>query len=126
MANFATNFRRGTRAGQLRHRLGFFKRQTTDDGYGNTETGFPDAPEFVVFGEIVARFGGEAVQAARLQGEQVYLLTVRQSSLTRDVTTAWMVKDMNEGTIFAIQSGPVDPDDSGAFYEILAKSGVAA
>lgn len=126
MANFARNFRRTPGAGQLRHRLGFFKRQVTDDGFGNTETAFSDTPDFQVFGEVVARFGGEAVQAARLQGEQVYLLTVRQSSLTENVTTAWMAKDMNEGTIFAIQSGPVDPDDSGAFYEILVKSGVAA
>lgn len=125
MANFASNFRRGTRAGQLRHRLGFFKRAATDDGYGNTEMAFAADPDFVVFGEVVARFGGETVQAARLQGQQTYLITVRQSSLTSPVTTAWMIKDMNEGTIFAIQSGPVDPDDSGAFYEILVQSGVA-
>lgn len=125
MANFARNFRRNPGAGRLRHRLGFFKRQMTDDGYGNQQTGFPDDPEFEVSGEVVARFGGEAVQAARLQGQQVYLITVRQNSLTRAVTTDWMVKDMNEGTIFAVKSGPVDPDDSRAFYELLAESGVA-
>lgn len=114
-----------TRAGDLRHKIGFFKRQTTDDGYGNTETGFPDVPEVQVFGRVAAKFGGETVLAQRLQGHQIYTITVRQSSLTEDIDSAWMAKDMNEGTVLAIQSGPVDPDDSGAFYEFLAQTGVA-
>jgi hypothetical protein len=114
-----------TRAGELRHRIGFFKRQTVDDGYGNTETVFGDDPDFEVFGKVAAKFGGETVLAQRLQGSQIYTLTVRQNSNTETIDSAWMAKDMNEDTVWAIKSGPVDPDDSGAFYEFLVQTGVA-
>ena len=123
MPTFATDLRRGARAGQLRHRLGFFKRHDIDDGYGNTKSDFPGTPEFEVFGKVVARLGGETVLQARLQNQQLYLLTVRQSSLTSAVTAEWMAKDMNAGTIYAIKSGPVDPDDSRAFFEFLCQTG---
>lgn len=125
MPTFATDVRRGARAGQLRHRLGFFKRQDVDDGMGNTKSAFPGDPEFEVSGKVVARLGGETVLQARLQDQQLYLITVRQNSLTRNVTAEWMAKDMNDGKIFAIKSGPVDPDDSRAFFEFLAQTGVA-
>ncbi|MET4197283.1 hypothetical protein ABIA95_000176 [Bradyrhizobium sp. LA8.1] len=115
-----------TRAGELRHRIGFFKRHETDDSMGNVETSFPDDPEFEVFGKVSAKFGGETVLAQRLQGHQVYTLTVRQNSKTENIDPSWMAKDMNEDTVWAIQSGPVDPDDSGAFYEFLCQTGVAA
>lgn len=115
-----------TGAGDLIHRIGFFKRQTTDDGYGNTETEFPADPEFSVFAKIAAKFGGETVLAQRLQGTQLYTITVRQNSMTKSVDPSWMVKDMNEGTEWAIKSGPVDPDNRRAFYEFLCQTGVAA
>lgn len=114
-----------TRAGELRHRVGFFKRPEVSDGYGNNEGEFPDEPEFEVSAKVQARFGGEAVLAARLQGQQTVTITVRQSSLTERITTDWRAQDMREGTIWNIRSGPVDPDDSGAYYEFLCQSGVA-
>lgn len=114
-----------TRSGDLRHKLGFFEKKPTDDGYGNVELKFSDTPDFTVFGKTQARFGGEAVLAERLQDHQTYTIVVRQSSLTDPVNASWMIKDINEGTIWAILSGPVDPDDSGAFYEFLCQTGVA-
>lgn len=113
-------------AGELRHRIGFFKRPSQANAYGNPEGEFPDTPEFELFGKLAQKFGGEAIQAARLQGTATATITVRQNSKSEQVTTDWMAKDMNEGTIWNIRSGPVDPDDSRAFYEFLVQSGVAA
>lgn len=115
-----------TSAGDLRHRLGFFRRPIVSDGHGNDEGEFPDAPEFECSGRVQIRFGGEAVLAARLQGQQVATITVRRSSATRAVTTDWRIKDMRDGTIWEIKSGPVDPDDSRQWLDFLCQSGVAA
>jgi len=64
------------------------------------------------------------VTAARLVGQQPVTITVRQNSLTRLITTEWRAIDVNEGTEYAIRS-IVDPDDDGAFFEILSQVGVA-
>ncbi|MEN6535646.1 MAG: head-tail adaptor protein [Bryobacteraceae bacterium] len=114
-----------TTAGELRHRIGFFRRAATDDGYGNVETAYPADPEFARAGKVQAKFGGETVLAQRLQGQQTFTITVRQDALTRTVTTDWMAKDMRLGTIWNIRSGPVDPEDDGAWFEFLCQSGVA-
>jgi hypothetical protein len=117
---------RSTRgAGPLSHKVGFFKRSVTDDGYGNERTAFSDTPEFEAHAGVRAKFGGETVLADRLEGNQICTITVRQSSRFDQVTSEWMAKDMREGTIWSIRSGPVDPDDGGAYYEFLCQTGVA-
>jgi SPP1 family predicted phage head-tail adaptor len=112
-----------TSAGNLRHRMAFDKRQDIDDGFGNTQSDFVE--QFVVWAGFQARFGGEAVTAARLAGQQPVTITVRQSSQTEQVTTDWRVRDTKSGLILNIRS-IVDPDDSGAHFEMLCQSGVAA
>lgn len=113
-------------AGDLRHRIAFGKREQINPDspadLGNTESGFVE--QFQVFAKVQAKFGGEAVIAARLIGQQPVTITVRQNSMTEQVTTEWRAIDVNEGTEYAIRS-IVDPDDSGAFFEILAQTGVA-
>lgn len=115
-----------TRAGELNHRIAFGKRvEENPDSpadLGNTESVF--AEQFRVFAKVQAKFGGEAVTAARLTGQQPVTITVRQNSMTRQITTDWRAIDVNEETEYAIRS-IVDPDDSGAFFEILCQTGVA-
>ncbi|MGY3607670.1 MULTISPECIES: phage head closure protein [unclassified Bradyrhizobium] len=112
-----------TSAGQLSHRIAFDKRQDIDDGYGNTQSDFVE--QFVVWAGVQAKFGGETVTAARLAGQQPLTITVRQSSKTEQVTTDWRARDARSGEIYNIRS-IVDPDDSGAYFEMLCQSGVAA
>jgi len=114
-----------TRARQLRHRLGFFRRAVVSDGYGNEEGEFPVDPEFECSARVQVKFGGETVLAARLQGQQVATITVRRSEVSRAVTTDWRIKDMHEGTIWNIRSGPVDPEDGRQWLEFLCESQVA-
>lgn len=115
-----------TSAGDLRHRLGFFRRPVFSDGHGNNEGEFPDTPEFECAGEVRSRFGGETVLAARLQGQEIATITVRRSTATLAVTSAWRIRDARSGTIWEIKSGPVDPDDGRQWLEFMCQSGVAA
>jgi SPP1 family predicted phage head-tail adaptor len=111
------------RAGQFRHRIAFDKRLDADDGYGNTQSDFVE--QFRVFARVQARFGGEAVTAARLVGQQPVTITVRRSSQTSLIAPDWRARDVNTGVAYAIKS-IVDPDDSRAWLEILTQTGVAA
>jgi hypothetical protein len=111
-----------TSAGDLRHRLGFFRRPVVSDGYGNNEGEFPGAPEFECAGQVRGRFGGEVVLAARLEGRETATITVRRSAATLAVTTDWRIQDMRAGTIWNIRSGPVDPDDGRQWLEFLCQS----
>ncbi|MDA9511166.1 hypothetical protein XI09_42260 [Bradyrhizobium sp. CCBAU 11386] len=114
-----------TSAGDLRHRIGFFRRPVVSDGHGNAEGEFPDTPEFECSASVQVRFGGETVLAARLQGQQTATIVVRRSAATLAVTTDWRIQDMRDGTIWNIRSGPVDPDDGRMWLEFLCQSGVA-
>lgn len=114
-----------TKAGELRHRIGFFRRPVVSDGYGNNVGEFPAEPEFECAAKVQTKFGGETVLAQRLAGQQTATITVRQSLAALAVTADWRAQDMREGTIWNIRSGPVDPDDGGAWLEFLCQSGVA-
>jgi head-tail adaptor len=116
-----------TTAGELRHRVAFDKRQDVNpdapEDLGNTVSVFVE--QFVVSAKVQAKFGGEAVVAARLQGQQPVTIVVRQSSKTLLIQTDWRARDAREGTEYAIRS-IVDPDDGGAWLELLCQTGVAA
>jgi SPP1 family predicted phage head-tail adaptor len=103
--------------------MAFDKRQDVDDGYGNTQSDFVE--QFVVWASVRAKFGGETVTAARLAGQQPVTVTVRQSSQTEQITTDWRARDTRSGVLYNIRS-IVDPDDAGAYFELLCQSGVAA
>ncbi len=116
-----------TSSGDLRHRIAFDKREEVNPDYpddlGNTVSDF--VQQFVTNAAVRAKLGGETVIAARLTGQNTVNITVRQNSRTRTIGTDWRARDVNEDFTYAITS-IVDPDDGGAWLEILAQSGVAA
>lgn len=67
--------------------------------------------------------GGEAVQAARLQGKQPVVVTVRRSSQTLKITTDARMRDARTGDIYNIRA--IVPTDDRQFLEITAEKGVA-
>lgn len=98
-----------------------------------------DAPEYVADGsggqtrtwaEMLTcaagfRFlrGGETVQAARLDGRQPAVVTIRSSSDARQITTDWRMRDTRTGAVYNVRS--IVPTDDRAFLELLCESGVA-
>jgi hypothetical protein len=113
-----------TTAGELSHKVAFDAREVIDDGYGNPVSG-DWAEQFVVSAKVQAKFGGESVTAARLTGQQPVTIVVRQSAQTRQIAEDWRARDVRTGIEYAIRS-KVDPDDRGAWFELLTQTGVAA
>jgi len=111
-------------AGDLRFRVGFFQRALQSDGYGNTQSEFPDDPEFTVSAAIVPKLGGESIQAARLVGRKHVNITVRSSGVTRMVSESWKARDMRSGVDYNIRS-IIDPDGKRQWIEMLCEEGVA-
>lgn len=117
------------RAGDLRERVGFYKPTETDDGYGNTQIGFAAVPTVgPVAAAIVPRLGGEALLAGRLAGKKFANVTVRCSSDTKQITTAWRARDERAGVDYNIRS-IIDPGQGtpghGRLLELLCEEGVA-
>lgn len=116
-----------TGAGELRHRVAFDKREDVNpdapDDLGNTYSAFVE--QFTVWAKVQAKFGGEAVTAARLTGQQPVTIVVRQSTQTNLIKTDWQARDAKSGEVYAIRS-IVDPDDKRQFFEILTQTGVAS
>ncbi|WP_108398785.1 head-tail adaptor protein [Devosia submarina] len=119
----AENFRR---AGALRERvLCQSASAPADDGWGNPLPGAGDfATQFTVSAGMRPRTGGEQVDAARLGGRQPFVVTVRNTSQTCQITTAWRLVDArNESRVFAITSPPADPDGKNQWLEFIAVEG---
>ncbi len=115
-----------TTAGQLHERIAFDSREPVDPAEpdsGNTEGDF--AERFVLWAWARARYlrGTEAVMASRLEGRQPAIITVRASSLSRQITTDWRARDTRTGIAYAIRG--ITPTEDRAFFDILAESGVA-
>lgn len=118
-------------AGQLRSKIGFYKRVVpppTGAEYGVPEGPFPSTPEFVCPANVRPRLGGEQVLADRLGGTNIVNVTVRQSSRTRRVDTSWCAKDERSGVIYNIRS-VIDPyegrPEHSMWLEMLCERGVA-
>lgn len=108
----------------LRDRVHFQQRGVIDDGAGNEVSG-PWATQFTVAAAFRPLRGGEAVMGARLEGRQPYIVTVRQSSQTRQVSTDWQMIDARDASrIFNVRAAS-DPDGLRAWLEILVEQGVA-
>ena len=92
----------------------------TSDGYGNTT---PDTwvARGTVWAEVIHLKGGETVMAARLTGTHTQVFRIRQSALSRAVTTEWRADA--DGVAFNIRDVTRDP--LGRFDELLCESGVA-
>jgi SPP1 family predicted phage head-tail adaptor len=111
-------------AGALRNRLTFQSRGQEADGWG----GEPKAAgafvdRFTVWAAMKPLHGSEAVQAARLTGRQPYIVTVRQSSDTRQIKTGWRIEDARQPGRYLNITALSDPDGQRAWLEILATEG---
>ncbi len=113
-------------AGDLRAKVGFYRRIEQGDAYGNAEGKYKSVSEFDCAARIVPRLGGENVLASRLTGTNLVNVTVRQSSRTRSVDDAWMLKDERTSVAYNIRS-IIDPDEGtsqhGRFFELLCEKG---
>jgi head-tail adaptor len=110
--------------GEFTFRFRFEKRETLDDGYGNTVAG-EWVLQFSRFAGLAYRRGGEGVIAGRLEGRQPAILMVRRDPDTRQITNDWRCIDDAEGRVFAIRENPTTTDDR-HFLEMLVEAGVAA
>jgi head-tail adaptor len=95
--------------------------ETVDD-YGGVATAFLEAYRCRAHFRYLR--GGETVQAARLEGRQPVVVTIRTSALARTITSDWRMRDVRRGQTFNIRS--IVPSDDRAWIEITAEKGVAA
>ncbi len=109
-------------AGALRERVTFMRLDEIPDDYGGVTTGYVDV--FPDAARLQPKLGSETVMAGRLQGVQPYLLTVRSSSSTRQVTPAWRVRNDRSGRTYNIKT-VVNPDERNAMLEMLVVEGEA-
>lgn len=110
--------------GKLNRRVAFDAPVDAPDGHGGTETAWGDPAQAVsVWANFRYLRGGETVQAARLEGRQPIVVTVRSSAATRVISEAWRMRD-SDGAEYNIRSGPV-PSDNRLYLEFTVESGVA-
>jgi len=116
-------FRPDTRAGAgpLREKFAFDERTVIDDGAGNEIGTWTE--RFRTAAGLLALRGGEAVQAARLEGRQPYIATVRYSSKAAAVTTDWRCRDVRTGKAFAITTHVPRPRKD--YIDMLIVEGIA-
>ena len=110
------------RARQLRDRIVAESREIVSDNLGNEEGEFQE--RLTCAAEIRAKFGGEAVTAARLTGQQPVVITVRQTEATSKISPAWRLRDARGEEIYNIRS-IADPDGDGRWIELLCQTGAA-
>lgn len=118
-------------AGRLDRRLTFEAPKEISNGAGNFVDGFE--PQFTVAASVLPLRGGEDVMASRLQGVQPAIVTIRNSTQARRITSAWRSVDpragMNEhgkpNLVFQVKEPPRVSDDR-SMLEMLVTSGVAA
>lgn len=68
--------------------------------------------------------GGETVQAARLDGKQPLVATIRRNERTRQITTDTVMRDTRTGTRYNIKA--IVPTDDRKFLEVTAQSEASA
>lgn len=84
----------------------------------------PFATIHTVSAGLRPRLGGEAVTAARMEGRQPYIVTVRWAKRMLDVTTAWQIVDArNPNRVLNIVSPLADPDGRNQWLEGLVEEG---
>jgi len=114
-------------AGRMRELLHFQRQGATPEGepdYGSPQAGDWETV-FTAPAELVPMRGGEPVQAARLIGVQPYTVRIRSSTASRQVTPAWRAVDArNPARVFNIRT-VTNPDQKGAWLDLLVDDGVA-
>jgi head-tail adaptor len=108
-------------AGAKTYLMAFDRRVAASDGAGNELGGW--AEQFRAWVAIRFLRGGEAVQAARLEGEQPAILTVWASAQTKLVGHAWRAREVVSGRSWNVKSAALT--DSRSEIEMVAMAGVA-
>lgn len=107
------------RSGALRSKINVVGFAEVDDGDGGTKL------EFDTIATVDAGFkplrGGEQVMASRLAGKAPYIVTIRSSALTRTITPAHQLQDARDTSRMFDIKAISDPDNKGAWLEILAE-----
>lgn len=105
-------------AGALRDRYTFQKRalDANDEPKGAWED------QFTVSAETLYLKGTEPVIAMRLEGVQPVVLTIRDETRTRLITTAWRAVDARDSTKTYDINGNAPAKDRG-FRDLLAQTG---
>lgn len=123
------------RSGALRESLHFQKKGDGEDDWGQPIPGAGDwETVFTEPANLAPRTGSETVTAARLEGRQPFVCTVRYSSRMDPVTAAWRCVDARAGNdmqgnpkrVYAIKSPPTDPDGKNQWLEFLIEQGAAS
>lgn len=115
-------------AGALNQLVTFQRRVVVSDPYGNERGDWQD--EFTVPARLMPKMGSEEVTASRLQGIQPFIMTVRSSTETRQVTPAWRAYDARAGLVsgdvprraFDIKTA-ANVDEQNAYIEMLVVEG---
>ena len=100
----------------------FQERQESDDGFGNKVGNWVD--RFEDRAGVRYLRGSEAVMAARLEGRQPVVVTIRDSARARSVTPEWRV--IIRGIAYNIREPLRPTDQRRRLLECLAESGVAS
>jgi head-tail adaptor len=120
--------------GALRSFIHFQNRGEVDDGFGNMVPGGPFVTQFSAYANFRPLLRGSAsgvedVFADRLQGNQPYIITVRNQAALQEVTIAWRIVDArslideDEQTykkVYNIKSPPVDSTNGYMWLEFVA------
>lgn len=108
------------RSEALRTLVHLQSRGLVSDGFGNMVPGGDFVTRRTVWANLRALKGSETVIAARLEGRQPYVMTVRQSSDTRQVSAAWQVVEKNDpNRVYSITAPATDPDGKRQWHELL-------
>lgn len=114
-------------AGNLRDRVRFERRTTTDDGYGNQEGAWGDlTPPVVRACELKPTRGGESIQAGRLAGTALWDCWVRDDTGTRSVQVGDRAVDERDSSRVWNVRFNEDMDGKRQRRLIQLESGVAA
>ncbi|WP_136440308.1 phage head closure protein [Pacificoceanicola onchidii] len=104
-------------AGDFDRRAAFLSQETADDGYGNKiATGL--TKRFTLWANLYYLRGGEEVLASRLQGRQPVLISVKVSSLSRQILSDWHCEI--DGVRYALKEPP-RPAQRNSILQFLAE-----
>lgn len=106
---------------KLYEKYSFQKRDSDNDGYGNTVTGFVE--QFETRGERTFFRGSEKVREAASTGTQNAIIRVRSFGDSRLVTTGWRVVDARTNETYNVIA--IEPMKERGYIEFLVQSGEA-
>ena len=107
-------------AGDLTERAAFDAPTQVPDGYGGQKSGWSEA--YACRAHFRYLRGGEAVQAARLEGRQPVVVTIRDSAAARGITPEFRMRDTLRGDVYNVRT--VVPDGR-HWIELTCEKGVA-